>query len=250
MRVVVTRPEPDCSRTVATLRQRGHDAVPMPLTRVVDLPPRGDSVNAVQTGATAVTSANAIRAWQKLGIDTEVSSRPLYAVGERTAHVARDAGFSDVRTGRGDGASLAARIGEDRDSGAIALTMGAPLLYAAGRTRDAHFERALAANNIPVHLIELYDIIQISYSTDFVESLILNRGPLAVLFYSRKAAELFFLALKPENTINLLKECEFFCMSDNVAGAIPARFRDQCAVATHKDENHLLSLLDRGGELS
>ena len=250
MRVVVTRPEPGCSRTVATLRQRGHDAVPMPLTRVVDLLSSGDSLNAVQAGATAITSANAVRAWGKLGIDTRALARPLYAVGERTARAAREAGFADVRTGGSDGALLAARIVEDLGSGAIALTTGTPLLYAAGRTREAHFERVLAARHIPVHPVELYDMVQLSYSTDSLERLFLNRGPLSVLLYSRKAAEQLFLSFARKRTINLLKECNFLCMSENIAGAIPARFRERCAVAAHKDENHLLSLLDRGGELS
>ena len=222
----------------------------MPLSRVVDLLTSAQTINDVKAGAAAVTSANAIRAWQKLGIDAASLSRPLYAVGERTGQTARDAGFGDIRIGGGDGASLAGKIRQDIHSGALEVSAAAPLLYVAGRTRHPQFETALAADKIPYRLGETYDMAQVSYSTDLVNEVFLKPESLAVLLYSRKAAELFFLAVSPDSSGNLLNKCEFFCMSANVVNAIPTQFRNQAVAATHPDENHLLSLLDQGDTMS
>ncbi|MEM9106661.1 MAG: uroporphyrinogen-III synthase [Pseudomonadota bacterium] len=247
MRVVVTRPEPDCSRTVALLEQRGHVPVPMPLTRIEDLLISAAPINELPAGAAATTSANAIRAWQKLGIDAAYLTRPLYAVGEQTGQTARDAGFNDVRIGAGDGASLALRIRQDIASEALVVTAEAPLLYAAGRTRHPQFEITIEAANVPYHPVELYDVSRVSYSTDFVRSVFLMPEPVAVLLYSRKAAELFFLAIPADLRDKLLNKSKFFCLSENVVNAIPTPIRDKVNTATHPDEHHLLSLLDNDG---
>lgn len=250
MRVVVTRPEPGCSRTVALLKERGHDGVPMPLTRIVDLLSGAEEIDTYRAGATVVTSANAIRAWQRLGLGAKHLERPLYAVGERTGQAARDAGFPDVRIGGGDGALLAETIQQDIASGVLAVSMEAPLLYAAGRTRHSRFEVALAAGKTPFRPVELYDIVELSYSTDFEKKVFPEDEPVAVLLYSRKAAELLFKAIPPDHRGNMLNKCKFFCMSANVVNAIPTQFRDRALAAAHPDENHLLSLLDRGGTMS
>ena len=250
MRVLVTRPEPGCSRTVKLLEQRGHEAVAMPLSRIVDLPSAGEELRAVPVHHAVVTSANAIRAWQALGISHAAVSGPLYAVGERTALTARQAGFVDVRAGAGDGAALAGRILQDMAGGALEVSAAAPLVYVAGRTRHRQFESVLSAKDVLLRIVELYDIAQLSYSTDYMKAVFLERAPVAVLLYSRRAAELLFLAVAPEARGNMLKNCEFFCMSENVVNAIPTQFRNRIAVASHPDEKHLLSLLDRDGGLS
>jgi uroporphyrinogen-III synthase len=56
--------------------------------------------------AILLTSANTVRLGGS-GLRTFLAL-PCYAVGERTAQVAREAGFTDVRSGPSDGAALAA----------------------------------------------------------------------------------------------------------------------------------------------
>src|SRR5436190_2126779 len=59
-------------------------------------------------GAVLLTSANAARLAG--GGMTPFLSLPCYAVGERTAAAAREAGFRDIRTGPGDGEALSRMI--------------------------------------------------------------------------------------------------------------------------------------------
>ena len=89
--MLVTRPDPDASDTAARLGALGIEGVPCPLlvheTLAVGLPePKGFA-------ALAVTSANALRALDERGALTRYLELPVYAVGDRTADVARDLGY-------------------------------------------------------------------------------------------------------------------------------------------------------------
>ncbi|WP_136658110.1 uroporphyrinogen-III synthase [Nitratireductor sp. XY-223] len=244
MRVLVTRPEPGASNTADVLRARGLEPMLMPLTRTVELTPGKSDLSAARSAAYAVTSANAVRAWQSLGIDEDSLGHPVYAVGERTGAMAAQAGFKDVRTGDGDGAQLAEKILSDIGNGALSVTERAPLVYVAGKLRHGQFESVLDRESVPLRTVETYEIVQISYSTDFIEALFQDDPPRVVLFYSAVAAGRFFHVLNTTLNLNVLNNCTFFCLSKNVAEEIPVEFEERAAVAAVPDEAHLMALFD------
>src|SRR3954452_2213574 len=84
MRLLVTRPEPDATRTAQTLRGRGHEVLLAPLlsTQTVDAEFAGPY------GAILMTSANAARAIAAHGRARELRALPAYVVGNRTADAA------------------------------------------------------------------------------------------------------------------------------------------------------------------
>ena len=95
--IIVIRPEPGCSATVAAGRAAGLDTRGFPLfairPRAWQVPPR-DTFDALLLGsANAVRHArDALAGW---------SGVPAYAVGEVTARAARSAGLSVAATGAG-----------------------------------------------------------------------------------------------------------------------------------------------------
>jgi uroporphyrinogen-III synthase len=107
-RLLVLRPEPGASATVAAARAIGRDAVGAPLfaMRSIDwtmpdpLPPAIllTSANAARHGGTRLEALRAL---------------PVYAVGEATAAAAREAGFTTVTTGDGDIDAILARARAD-----------------------------------------------------------------------------------------------------------------------------------------
>jgi uroporphyrinogen-III synthase len=94
-RLLVLRPEPGASATVARALERGLDAVPVPLFRIEPLdwhaPDPGDFDGLLLTSANAVRHGGA--QLQRL------RTLPVYAVGEATAEAARSAGFALAATG-------------------------------------------------------------------------------------------------------------------------------------------------------
>ncbi|MDA4845491.1 uroporphyrinogen-III synthase [Hoeflea poritis] len=249
MRVLVTRPEPGATRTAERLRASGFDPVVMPLTRIANLSPDKADLSAGLVGAYAVTSANAIRAWQSQGIDPDCLDVPLYAVGARTGAAATEAGFSNVRTGAGDGGDLARKILGDIESGVLTPAEDAPLVYVAGRLRHGDFESQLARGNVAVKVVETYEIAEISYPTDFIIGTLKSNPPDVILFYSAVAAERFFEIANTAIDLNILKQSRFFCMSENVADAVPVEFEEKTVIAAAPDENRLMALFDESGNL-
>jgi uroporphyrinogen-III synthase len=94
-RVLVLRPEPDASATVERARERGLDAVAVPLFDVESID--WDAPEPASFDGVLLTSANAVRHGGKQlqcfrGLKT-------YAVGEATAAAAKDAGFDIAAIG-------------------------------------------------------------------------------------------------------------------------------------------------------
>jgi uroporphyrinogen-III synthase len=119
-RVLVLRPEPGASATVERARERGLEAIAVPLFEIEPL--AWDAPDPGEFDGLLLTSANAVRtAGEKLDA---LRGLPVYAVGGTTAEAAREAGFSVAATGEDDverllgsvepGLKLLHLCGEDR----------------------------------------------------------------------------------------------------------------------------------------
>jgi uroporphyrinogen-III synthase len=94
-RVLILRPEPSASATAKMARERGLDAVSVPLFEVE--PVQWDAPEASSFDGLLLTSANAVRAG---GSPLEaLRGLSVYAVGEATAEAARAAGFDVAASG-------------------------------------------------------------------------------------------------------------------------------------------------------
>ena len=160
MRLLVTRPEPDATRTAETLRARGHDVLVAPLLAT---PTIAAELAGLYAGV-LMTSANAARAVTAHPRRRELTRLPCFAVGARTAEAAQAAGFTDTISA--DGA-----LGDLVDLVAAKVDRSARLLYLAGEDRagdlagdlaqrgitveTAVIYRAVAAEKLPPHLIGL-----------------------------------------------------------------------------------------------
>ena len=94
-RILVLRPEPGASATVKRARERGLDAIPVPLFEVE--PVAWEVPEVANYDALLLTSANAVRHGGE-GLQ-ELRALPVHAVGEATAGAAREAGFDIASTG-------------------------------------------------------------------------------------------------------------------------------------------------------
>ena len=97
-RILVLRPEPGASATVKRARERGLDAIAIPLFEVE--PIAWEVPEVASYDALLLTSANAVRHGGE-GLQ-ELRALPVHAVGEATAEAAREAGFCIASTGDAD----------------------------------------------------------------------------------------------------------------------------------------------------
>jgi uroporphyrinogen-III synthase len=141
--VLVTRPEPGASATAARLRAMGFAPLIAPLLTIAPLPAAWPSPQGLC--AIVVASQHAVPS-----LPRSHHRVPLFAVGDATAEVARQCGFSRVNSAEGDAAALAALVGRSIAPGRE------PLLLAAGLGQGHHLGQLLAELGFVVERREAY----------------------------------------------------------------------------------------------
>lgn len=224
MRVVVTRPLEQATAIAASLTGLGHKAIILPLTEIVALPVAVLDVSGVT--CVAVTSGNALRN-SPPGLAGQVAGVPLFAVGDRTADAAREAGFEQVISARGDVAALAPLVLENTKP-------GDRILYLCGRRRRPTFEEAMETAGREVLLAETYETRQRSPEPGAAKLL---TSADVVLVYAQSAAE----ALNKMDISS--SQAIFICMSERVATTLRAPAGNVRLIA-HPDETSMLAEIE------
>lgn len=227
-RIWVTRASPGAEATAARLRAMGLVPLVDPLLEVRDLSPVLDLTG---VAALAFTSVNGVAAFARLEADR---TRPAFAVGDRTARAAHEAGFANVASADGDVEALAALIAGQagRLDGAVlhpsalepAGDLVSPLVAAGLSARRIAVYETLDRDPAPTTLAELDDL----------EAVLLH-SPRA----ARKLAEI--LGQRPAPGLRAL------CLSAAVAQPLEALVQAgalvSVAFAPHPSETALLNLL-------
>lgn len=228
-------------KTAEKLAALGHDAVIMPLLAPVH--DHGLALDALKSNywALAATSAETIRCLQHLGPAlTPYLNQPIFTVGRATAWAAHAAGFTNVYAAAGGGRELAALVAGNF----AALNAPAkPVLYLAAAKRAGHFERTLAENDIECLTAEIYEMTKIDYSIERQQALLVNQPVDAVFLFSRENAKAFFSLEVFQVSKDSLRKTLFFCLSRNIAEAVPEEFANSIVVSLNPDEDELIDLL-------
>ncbi|MDB5503424.1 MAG: uroporphyrinogen synthase [Tardiphaga sp.] len=241
MAILVTRPQPDNDTTTATLRARGLDVLPAPMLRFETVPFHDD--HDAHYGAVIVTSANALRAIADQPFKDGLLKLPLFAVGERTAQAARDAGFRNVISADGDATALRDLMVERVK--AKTLKKSGTLLYLAGAdlARDLAGELGERGFNIVTHTA--YRMAPVTHLPAEVSEAFAAGRIEAVLHYSRRSARAFFAAAGIAGVEISALAIPHCCLSDQIASVARDAGATLVMVAQTPDENALFAALDR-----
>jgi uroporphyrinogen-III synthase len=232
MRVVITRPETDGERTAATLRARSHEVLLAPLMRV-------EPIAADLSGAWSaiiITSANAPAALAANPAHQALMTRPLFAVGRRSADAARAAGFTDVNSADGDVRDLVRLIAE-RQAGATA-----PWLYLAGENRAVDLVYELAVHGIAAEMRVVYRAVPAPFPPALIEAL--QAGAVdAVLHFSRRSGENYLAGARAAGIAEAALTPPHYCLSAQIAAPLIAAGAARVTVAPRPEEAALIALL-------
>ena len=232
MRLLVTRPEPDATRTAETLRARGHEVLVAPLlamlTIAADFAGRYDGV--------LMTSANAARALAAHPRAGEVTGLPCFAVGGRTAEAARAAGFADAVSA--DGA-----LGDLVELVASRFDRSARLLYLAGEDRAGDLGGDLTRRGIAVDTVLIYRALAAEKLPAHLSEALKHGSLDGALHYSRRSVAILLSHARHSGAVPALTGMAHYCLSDEVA--VPLREAGASCVTTaaRPDEASLLGLI-------
>jgi uroporphyrinogen-III synthase len=241
MAVLVTRPHPDDEATASALRARGFEVLRAPMLRFEPVPFHDDAD--ARYGAIIVTSANALRAIVPDLADSRLLKLPLFAVGEHTASVARDAGFGQVIAAKGDAGALRDLVFESVKS--KQFKKADTLLYLAGADLARDLAGEFGEKGFAVVTHTTYRMIPASsLPREICDAFMANQVE-AVLHYSRRSARAFLEAARSggvEISALALPQC---CISTTVAAVLRDAGATQVTAAAQADENALFEALSR-----
>lgn len=239
MRVLVTRPADQAERTAERLRAMGHTPLVAPLLVVEPTgaaPPPGPFV------AVLATSANAVPHLQAWAGDRAGPDLPVFAIGERTAALAREAGFGGVRNAAalgGDAAGLVRLVrGEIGPSGAMLLV--------AGRDRKPEPASALAAAGYRVAVWEAYAAVAAPRLPPVLEHALGSGGLDAALHYSRRSAAIALALAEAAGLSRAFLSLLHHAISEDAAAPLAGAGASRIRVAAAPDEDSLMAALGAG----
>jgi uroporphyrinogen-III synthase len=233
LRVLVTRPQPRAADTALALRERGHEPIIAPLTTMellAEVDPKTGPWAAI-----LLTSANGLWGICKFAWNKKWHGIPVFAVGDISAKAARDMGFNDVTSARGNVMGLAKLV-------AARLKPPARLLYLAGEERAGDLAGALRGKNFEVDLVVVYRFL-IAQSLPPPAAAALAGEIDAVLHYSRATAETFLNAARNSNLLEAaLTKPVHLCLSEQIAAPLRETGAAQIRVAARPEDTALLEL--------
>jgi uroporphyrinogen-III synthase len=236
MAVLVTRPQPDNARTTAALRARGYVALAAPMLRFEKVMFSLDTE--ADYGAVIVTSANALRGFADQPAAGNLFHLPVFAVGDRTAQAAQDAGFRDVISAGGDANDLRALL----TARAQAVK---PLLYLAGADLSRDLTAELGTRGFQVITNTTYRMAPVTDLPDDVIAAFATGEIEAVLHYSRRSARAFFQAAGVAGVEISALAIPHLCLSEAVAKIAHDAGATKVMVAATPDEDALFAVLAR-----
>lgn len=267
MRVLVTRPEPGGQRTASRLVEMGHEPLSLPLFKPLITARPQELPDAGLIDAMVATSARAFDFLSGAPVSSPYQRIPVHAVGPATARSASDAGFAIVHEAGGTARELAASLiaksvagqsPEKQSGGGQSTGPGMPaetgsagktlrLLYLAGRPRKPALEAEIVGAGMSLTVLETYEMVEISYSTDSVFSEVFDPPPDVILLYSANAAERLVNLVAAKNLGKSLHSARFLCLSAEIRDRLPDPWRDRATAPERPDEDSLLASLTRLG---
>jgi uroporphyrinogen-III synthase len=232
MHLLVTRPEPDATRTAEALRARGHEVLVAPLLATL-------TIAAEFTGpcdGVLMTSANAARALTTHPRRGELTRLTCYTVGNRTAEAARTAGFAE--TVSADGA-----LGDLVELVAGKFDPSVRLLYLAGEDRAGDLAGDLAKRGIAVETVVIYRAVAAEKLPPHLTQALRESTLDAALHYSRRSVATLLTFAGQAGALNAVTSLAHYCLSAEVAAPLREAGASRIAIAGRPDEASLLALI-------
>lgn len=181
--------------------------------------------------AVLLTSGNAVPhlpAWAK--------NRPIFAVGDATAALARGAGFPTVRSADGDACALGEAVRRS-------LPSGAEVLLLSGKGQGTRLAATLTAAGWPVIRAEVYDAVPATALPAEVTQMFRSGAVHAALFFSARTADTFVTLARKERLDTPISKT-IACAIGPPAGVALQRIAwRQIRIAAHPNQDGILALL-------
>lgn len=227
--ILITRPLEDYAETASMVMASGFDPVACPMLRVEPVghqPPEADRYQAL-----VFTSPRGV---DHLAAGPGLKELPVYTVGDRTADVARQAGYVKVTSAGADLNALEALLFLEN------LSPDKPLLHVCGED----VVRPIAVPGCRFESLVVYHAVQAEELPAGALAVIQDRAPYGVLFYSARTAEAFVAAVKKGSLQPQFMTTRALCLADTMVESLRGLPWRSILVAQRPDRSGMQALLD------
>ncbi|MCE3231924.1 MAG: putative uroporphyrinogen-III synthase [Rickettsiaceae bacterium] len=228
---LITRPLEDAKITAQQLAAMGIDSFIEPLLVVENI------VASCQLPVSGIliTSSNAVRSLSK--IDKAI---PIIAVGEHTAAVAKEFGFTFVEHADGDVDNLVEYV-------TAKYKPYDKFIYACGNVTTGNLTEKLKRSNFDIEEVIVYNASAIeNFSSECLSSL-KQKAFGIVLLYSPRTAKIFTHLIKKGKLEASLNNTQVFCLSQNVAEQVKLLEWKKVNTSLFPNNYYLLELIREFG---
>jgi len=210
VRIINTRPQPDAGSLTQALESLGHEVIIAPILEIEFSSGLG-MLNLDGVQAVLATSANGVRALARLSSHKKTL---LMTVGDATARMAEELGFSNVFSAAGDVTALASAVKSVCDPS------GDELLHVAGTKVAGNLVGVLQDAGFSVRRINAYQARVVDILPLPVASALKSRKADAVVFFSPRTARTFVRLLSEAGLAKTCHMLNVYCLSPAVATEI------------------------------
>lgn len=233
--ILITRPAEKAERTAEALQALGHDAMIAPVLDVQRLSFDTPDVDAYSE--ILFTSGHGV-AYFAAALDAKSAhyKLPVFCVGDKTAYVAQQVGFKDVRSAGGDVGALVDLVAQ---AGAVEK----PYLHVRGTHVSDPLHVLLGAKGIAVEILRVYETsFADAFSPDIVRA-IKGGDVSAVMLYSARSAQAFAQLVEHHDLVGALAGIKLLSISKAVLGYVQSYQWRAVAVAERPDQASLFALI-------
>lgn len=235
-RCLITRPVEDVDKTSAALIEMGFDVLSEPLLEII--PTIGSKpliVSALSQSPQAViiTSANGIRIFSEYTANRDIK---IIAVGDSSAEVAKQKGFTDVHSASGDVEDLGKYIVNNLKP------EDGLLVHIAGNVIAGDLQGFLSSEGFEVERICAYEAKAAEDLSSNLKMALANCEVDFVVFYSARTARIFEDLLKKNRLDYLAANMIVFSISKSISQELSWR---NIFISEQSNEKSLLELIDR-----
>ena len=233
MRFLLTRPLNDSERVARQLREKDHIVYVDPLLTIEPL--EEISINLSEYQALIFTSPNAVRCYCQNSNDRNIA---VFAVGDKTANVAKTLGFKEVFSATGDVQKLSNTI-----KACLPYKAGTQL-YLCGKHVSGDLKSELENVGFKIEKKEIYDAVAVSDLNDMSKTQIKSGTIDYIPFYSKRSALIFIELVRKAELLKYLTNITVLCLSPSIEVIASSGNWKKIMTAKVPNQNSLFNLID------
>lgn len=226
--ILITRPQPEAQEFANEIAQMGIGAIISPVVKITPLKYASPKIE--QFKAIIFTSINGVRFFKA----DDFYGYPVLCVGTRTAAAARELGYKVIASA--ESAEALTRLIK-----AQGFEAGSKLLYVRGE--DIAFDFVSALPEFIWSWVIVYNAKPLSEISFEAKIAIENNKIQAVVFFSKRSAELFINIVKREKLQPALSALKALCMSQSVLECVQPTMWECVYVSKTPDREAMVSLV-------